>query len=136
MIARFRAHTVGRPVWEMFYFTKAPEFLLKTIMIACLASLIALPAMAKRDPAIKSSGIVIHLFGPTLITTSQSPAGAASAPTGNGAAAGTSPTATREDASQPEPTLHEVLREMFVTGDPAQDGKPHFARSRAASNKP
>lgn len=46
---------------------------MKTIVVACLASLIALPAMADRNPPAAPSGVTIHLFGPQFITTTNSP---------------------------------------------------------------
>lgn len=98
---------------------------MRIVAFACLASLITLPAMADRTPQPKPSGITIHLFGPDLVTTDNSPTSTSS--NGSQAAAGS------PQAAQPEPTMSQVLHEMFVTGDPAQDGKPQFPRGKQAS---
>lgn len=60
---------------------------MKTIMVACLASLIALPAMADRNPPPSPSGVTIHLFGPQLITTTNSSGAAPSSSSGQAASA-------------------------------------------------
>lgn len=88
---------------------------MKVIFAAFLASLIALPAIA-RDPKPKPSNVTIHLFGPDLVTQGNPPSSTNGAP-----------------AVQPEPTLHEVLHEMFVTGDP-QDKVPHFPHPDKAAH--
>lgn len=107
---------------------------MKTATLACLASLIALPAMADRNPQPKPSGITIHLFGPNLITTSNpSSDSSASGEAASGQGAGQSATINGTSAAQPEPTMSEVLHEMFVTGDPADKGKAQFPRGKAAS---
>lgn len=100
---------------------------LKKLMLAGLASLIALPALADKNPQPKASGIVIHLFGPEMITSSGT---TAKPPAAAATAADTAP------ATPPAPSLGQVMHEMFVTGDPAQDSTPHFPRGRAASNRP
>ena len=97
---------------------------MKAIVIACLASLIALPALA-RDPQPKPSNITIHLFGPDFITQTN-----ASGTSGAGQNGGTG---NASSEAQPEPTLHQVLHEMFVTGDPEQDKNPHFPPLKGAS---
>lgn len=100
---------------------------MKAIVVACLASLIALPALA-RDPQPKPSNITIHLFGPDLITQTN-----ASGTSSTGQNADGSGTGNASSEPQPEPTLHQVLHEMFVTGDPEQDKKPHFPPLKGAS---
>lgn len=132
---------------------------MKTVAFACLASLIALPAMADKNPEPKPSGVTIHLFGPNLITTTNSDsaapdsnAGSASSPASgqsadqsvtingvstplsSGDSASTGSANASPAAAQPEPTMGEVLHEMFVTGDPAQDGHPNFPRGKTGSN--
>lgn len=85
---------------------------------ACLAE-------ARPDPTPPPSGIVIHLFGPDSITSNLLPSGGTettaqgsktegtqgSAPAGS--AQGTGP-ATQSTG----PSMHSILHEMFVTGDP------------------
>ena len=107
---------------------KKQEMFLRTVILACLASLIALPAMAGRDPVLKPSGIVIHLFGPNFMTDSNSPSGTAPSQPASGGLSSANPA-----ANQPEPTMSQVLHQLFVTGDPAQDSTPHFLHGRAAT---
>lgn len=118
---------------------------MKLILCTALVGLIALPAMAEKNPQPKPSGITIHLFGPELITTSNSSANPSSpaAPSlpnavknsGGFAQSPASPSQPQPAATTySEPSLGQVLHEMFVTGDPAQDGKPSFSKGRQASS--
>ncbi|WP_298215477.1 hypothetical protein [Acidocella sp.] len=97
--------------------------------IAFLASLAAFPALARPDPTPPPSGIVVHLFGPDAGVAKPSP----SAPSAPNAAAPQGPAASAPQASPatPEPSIGDILHEMFVTGDPAQEAKPRFAPGRA-----
>lgn len=129
---------------------------MKTLTLACLASLIALPAMAERNPPPKPSGVTIHLFGPEFITGTGSapasssggapatpssgdqgvtmngspaplPAGSASSKSASGDSSASGPLMP---PAQPEPTLSQVLHEMFVTGAPGQNNRPHLSREK------
>lgn len=105
---------------------------MKAIVTACLASLIALPALA-RDPQPKPSNVTIHLFGPDLITQTNAN-GSANAGQNNIGPNNAGSSASSSSEAQPEPTLHQVLHEMFVTGDPEQNKEPHFPRLKGMSN--
>ena len=117
---------------------------LNILPIALLASLAAFPALARQDPTPPPSGIVVHLFGsdtppaPNAANPQSAeknagaqampPAGAAlDKSSGNGSNNG-SADVSRDDRG--EPSLGQVLHQMFVTGDPAQDSQPHFAAGR------
>lgn len=98
---------------------------MKTILFAGLISLAAFPALAEKNPQPKPSGIVIHVFGPQMLTISAAQD-----------KSGTASTSQAPGASPESISLGQAMHEMFVTGDPAQDGKPHFPRGRAASDHP
>jgi hypothetical protein len=112
-------------------------------LAAAAASLVvsAGPALARHDPVPPPSGIVVHLFGPDSITSrvlpndlgfaSAPPAPAASNGTGTpvqGAAVAGGPGAPAN--SYPEPTMHQILHEMFVTGDPNMAPGSNLATGR------
>ncbi len=71
------------------------------------------------------SGIVVHLFGPGSVTSNILPEASPSpAPAGSPPQAG-APAAQPASDGYVEPSLHDVLHQMFVTGDP--DAKPGAA---------
>jgi hypothetical protein len=115
---------------------------LKLLPAVLLASLAAFPALARQDPTPKPSGIVIHLFGPGSITSSGTPsapaqqAGQGAAPDGGNSqsvqgASNTQGGSTAAAQAAPSPTMGQVLHQMFVTGDPAQEAQPRFAPGRS-----
>ncbi len=94
------------------------------------------------------SGIVVHLFGPDSITSNilpQAAAPAASAPTSNAPMESAAPGETAQpvgsastvEPGQPAatsyqgPSLHDVLHQMFVTGDPNITPQEKLAPGRA-----
>jgi hypothetical protein len=108
-----------------------------------LAAGLAVPALARQNPPPPPSGIVIHLFGPDSITSKILPtAPAASAPAApapaapvasmaGGAVMAPAPQAAAAPAYQ-APSLHDVLRQMFITGDPDQKTGQDLAPGRTA----
>ncbi len=93
-------------------------------------------AHATRNPTPPPSGIVVHLFGPQGIMTPILPGddtnhaapsehGAQGAPTGSTASAteGANSLQTSDD-----PSLHDILHQMFVTGDPNDPNQPATGR--------
>ncbi len=102
--------------------------ILKLLPAALFASLTAFPALARQDPNPPPSGIVVHLFGPDSVTSHILPAGSEKPPAGQAAPQG----GDAPVQAAPEPTVDDILHQMFVTGDPAQDSTPHFAPGRKA----
>jgi hypothetical protein len=93
---------------------------------AILASLWALPALARPDPIPPPSGIVVHLFGPGSVTSNILPTG--NAPN---AQAGSTPNAQGGSTHYVEPSTHDILHQMFVTGDPDQKPGANIPKGRA-----
>ncbi len=106
---------------------------MKILPAALLASLAAFPAMARQDPSPKPSGIVIHLFGSDSGSSSQPSPSTPSAATNDKAPQGGEAQSGEATQNTQAPTIGQVLHQMFVTGDPAQDSKPHFAQGRNGS---
>ena len=93
-------------------------------------------AHATRNPTPPPSGIVVHLFGPHGIMTPILPDddtnhsapgqnGAQGAPAGSTASATDS---TNSLQTSDDPSLHDILHQMFVTGDPNDPNKPASGR--------
>ncbi|MDE8344762.1 MAG: hypothetical protein POH28_01110 [Acidocella sp.] len=78
-----------------------------TITAACMLLLGATPAVARIDPPPPPSGIIVHLFGPNSVASNILPQ-----PTAQKAAADTNA------PPQATPDIHDVLHQMFITGDP------------------
>lgn len=108
-----------------------------------LAFGLAAPAYARMTPNPPPSGIVIHVFGPDSITshimsigpTTPAPAGTqpgTAQAAGGTAATGTAATGTAP-APYPEPTMNDVLHQMFVTGDPNQENGNALAKGKAGN---
>jgi len=74
-------------------------------------------AYARPDPKPPSSGVVIHLFGPGSVTSGVLPVGVAATKTPGGAYV--------------EPSTSDILRQMFVTGDPNETPGKAFSRGKA-----
>jgi hypothetical protein len=92
-------------------------------------------AHATRNPTPPPSGIVVHLFGPQGIMTpilpgddtprstpGQSGAPAPAAGAASGATASSADSASSLQTSD-DPSLHDILHQMFVTGDPNDPNK-------------
>ncbi len=116
---------------------------LKILPAALLASMAAVPALARQDPTPPPSGIVVHLFGPDSVashilpTTPSSPQAGQTGQTGQTEQAAPQ-SGEAQGASTPAqttagPSVGDILHQMFVTGDPAQDGKPNFSSGRGGS---
>ena len=108
---------------------------------------IAGAANATRNPTPPPSGVVVHLFGPHSVMSNVMPdlPGAAASPAaaqpGNAAAApkqnaGGQIAAASQPAATDDPSLHDVLHQMFVVGDPNHPIQPSQGRvaERPAGN--
>jgi len=96
-----------------------------SVLVAVVAAALAGGgASARQMPNPPPSGIVVHLFGPDSITSHVLPE-AAPAPAGSATAAGEPAASAPASSTYPEPSMHDVLHQMFVTGDP--DAKPGAA---------
>jgi hypothetical protein len=112
----------------------------RLIMLSALFIAPATTVLAKPQPTPTPSGIVVHLFGPDSITSNILPAAPGQnyspARTATGTATGAPPGAGQPAASAaqatdyPEPSWHDVLHQMFITGDP--ENPPKLAPGRAA----
>lgn len=94
-----------------------------SVLATGLLLVCAQAACAHIDPPPPPSGIVVHLFGPNGMTnrilpqSSAARAATGSAPGGvtpNNAANGVSP----NNAAAAAPDMHDILHQMFITGDP------------------
>jgi len=94
-----------------------------------LGSFWAFPALAHQDPSPPPSGVVVHLFGPDSVTSNILPTGSAPHAAAPGATA--SKTAPAGGGGYVEPSVHDILHQMFVTGDPNQKPGASFAKGRA-----
>jgi hypothetical protein len=111
-------------------------------------------AQASRDPTPPPSGIVIHLFGPNSVMsnvmpdlpgeTAKPPAAAPgqTAGTASGGTAGAPTTAAQASgvetsapstATSNNPSWHDILHQLFVTGDPNAPNR--LAPGRAAERQ-
>jgi hypothetical protein len=101
-------------------------------------------AHATRNPTPPPSGIVVHLFGPHGIMTPILPGDdtshSAQGQNGSqGATAGSATSATDNANSlqtSDDPSLHDILHQMFVTGDPNDPNKPAAGRPSERQNVP
>lgn len=100
-------------------------------LLGCALALgLAIPAFARQPPTPPPSGIVIHLFGPNSITSNILPTTPGSpGPSGSGTAAGGSGTAA--NGATDSPSWSSIAHQMFVTGDPAQEGANALPKGRA-----
>jgi hypothetical protein len=116
-----------------------------------LAGFAAGPAYARITPTPPPSGIVIHLWGPPSVSSTTPPAAQATMPEGNARssplnhetdtavpAIGLPPASTTANATAPEnpandPSWGDIAHQMFVTGDPAQEGRAALPKGRAGS---
>jgi hypothetical protein len=110
------------------------EILKNSVLLAVVAlALCGGSAHARQMPNPPPSGIVVHLFGPDSITSHVLPE-AAPAPQASATAAGQPAASAPASGAYPEPSMGDVLHQMFVTGDP--DAKPGdaLARGRRGNN--
>lgn len=105
---------------------------MRILPAALFASLAAFPALARQDPTPPPSGIVVHLFGQGSITSHILPTNSSNPQAGQPGQAAPQGAGAPAQAA-PEPTAGDILHQMFVTGDPAQNGKPNFAPGRGGS---
>ena len=102
--------------------------------------LAAAPAYARQTPPAPPSGIVVHLFGPNSLSSHILPTEPEAAPAGN-TTAGSAPASGQAAASGAAPaastytgpTWGEVAHQMFVVGDPAQEGAAALPKGKAAT---
>jgi len=83
-------------------------------------------AHASRNPTPPPSGIVVHLFGPQGIMTPILPGEDSSH--GQALAAGGATASANSLQTSDDPNLHDILHQMFVTGDPNDPNKPATGR--------
>ncbi len=103
--------------------------MIKWILLAGLVVGYAAQAQAQvvgRNAPPKPSGKVIHLFGPDSVMGNILPTGPGAAPASEGASTAGAPPAGAP--SYPEPTMGDVLHQMFITGDPTAG--PGFSNNR------
>ena len=115
-----------------------------TRTLAALAlGLAAAPTYAREAPNPPPSGIVIHLFGPNSVSSHFLPTGP-EAQSGNAASTATerqstsgTPGATPANgqAAAPEsgPSWGDIAHQMFVTGDPSQEGAAALPKGKAGN---
>ncbi len=99
------------------------HIILAPALAVLLLGLAAAPAAARPDPSPPPSGEVLHLFGPNSVTSHILPTSPAAAGADNGASAktGASPAAGTQGQGG-SMSLGQIAHQMFVTGDPAQEG--------------
>jgi len=97
-------------------------------LTALMLSLAAAQAFARPQPVPPPSGIVVHLFGPDSLASHILPTAPGSAPASQtGTAAGSAPAASTTSG----PSWGDVAHQMFVTGDPAQEGAAALPKGKA-----
>jgi hypothetical protein len=105
-------------------------------MLCCafVLSLAAGPAFGRAAPPPPPSGIVIHLWGPDSVTSHILPesggGGASGANASTGAAA---TTGTNAGNNGYDPSWGDIAHQMFVVGDPAQEGAAALPKGKAGN---
>lgn len=105
-------------------------------MLGCALSLsLSAPAFARIEPTPPPSGIVVHLFGPDSVTSHIMPStgGSSGGDTAKGATTADGKTSTPGEpaaAQAPAPTVHDILHQMFVVGDPSQEGAAALSKGK------
>ncbi len=94
---------------------------IKQVLLAALILTYATRAEAARNTPPPPSGKVIHLFGPGSVLGDIMP-------TAPGAASPGAPGAPAPAQNGQEPTMGDVLHQMFITGDPTAG--PGFSNDR------
>jgi hypothetical protein len=131
----------GTLAWSKAAAVKGVGYLiLRIVTAAVLLAGTSGAAWARNDPTPPPSGIVIHVFGPDSLMSNVLPdnaaggGGGAKPATGGTSMAGGSVTGTAADQNYPEPTMNEVLHQMFVTGDPDQKPGADLATGRTGTH--
>jgi hypothetical protein len=113
--------------------------LTRTLSTVLTLGLAAAPAYARQPPPAPPSGIVVHLFGPDSLSSHILPSAAEAMPagratTGSTPASGQTAAQGTNAASTPSgPTWGDVAHQMFVTGDPAEEGAAVLPKGKAAT---
>lgn len=94
--------------------------------LAALFCIFAAPAAARVPPPPPPSGVVVHLFGPDSLSSHILPAGP------GGQAGG--PQNSLGGQPYVEPSWGAVAHQIFVTGDPAQEGQAALAKGKMGGN--
>jgi hypothetical protein len=103
------------------------------LALACVPAFIP-AAQARQNPEPPPSGIVIHLFGQDSIMSNILPTAPAVQPAVPAATSSVSPapaSALAPSTGDQEPSLHDILHQMFVTGDP--NAPPGFSRGKTGN---
>jgi hypothetical protein len=139
------ASAAGRDMGDMLTYR---DLLTRTLAMLALG-LAAAPADARMAPNPPPSGIVVHLFGPDSLTSHILPttpegqsgtggSGASGAQSGtsgvSGTAAGAAPASGQATAPESSPSWSDIAHQMFVTGDPAQEGAAALPKGKAGSH--
>lgn len=95
---------------------------------ALALSLAISPAFARQPPSPPPSGIVVHLFGPNSVTSNILPT-----TSGSPGPSGTSGAGNAANGATDSPSWSAIAHQMFVTGDPAQEGAAAFPKGRAGN---
>jgi hypothetical protein len=98
-------------LWRKFLKTRILPIV---IAATCWASL----AEARPQPTPPPSGIVVHLFGPDSVASNFLPTDGSGNTAQGSRAEGAQAGAPAGGAQSTDPTMHGILHEMFVTGDP------------------
>ncbi|WP_297492286.1 hypothetical protein [Acidocella sp.] len=93
-------------------------------LAACMGATGLSPAAARPQPTPPPSGIVVHLFGPQSLSSQILPGGAApdSSP---------EPSSGQSSSESSGESWGAVAHQMFVVGDPAQEGRAALPKGRA-----
>ncbi len=105
---------------------------ISVFMLACMPAIgAASAALARQDPPPPPSGIVVHLFGQNSIMSNVLPTQPVRVPAkpDTGSEAASPATGVAPAATYVEPSMGDVLHQMFVTGDPNSPPKPSTGRS-------
>jgi hypothetical protein len=95
------------------------------VLAGLLTTGVITTAEARQQPTPPSSGIVVHLFGPSSVMSNMLPTTARP----DSAAAATPAGAAPSNAGYAEPSMGDVMHQMFVTGDPNAPPKPSTGRT-------
>jgi hypothetical protein len=109
--------------------------LTRTLVTAFALGLATAPAFARPQPVPPPSGIVYHLFGPDSLSSHilpSAPQAAPASPAGSTPANGAATPAASPASTPSGPSWGDVAHQMFVTGDPAQEGAAALPKGKAA----
>jgi hypothetical protein len=111
------------------------RYCLKISILAMVLAVQTQTALASRNPQPPPSGVVVHLFGPDSVLGNMAPAAPAGPVSGVARAVPTGaaqPPGGGAAAHPGDPSMHDILRQMFVTGNPDQKPGAMLATGRAA----